>query len=132
MTNTRPWGKKKTRKYKMENSKEHSANRTAQSEIEETRSFAKAQEDKRVEALNDEPPHVIERSEAVARHSRSKPGDSSLHSEQAPQSQKNNGSFIFCPIREQQISYDVCIVRNQRTPGDCHFADCQNFRGKAA
>jgi hypothetical protein len=128
MSKKRPWGRKKTRKYKQS----HGANRTAQSESEETISFANAQDDKKVEALNDEPLHVIESSEAVARHSRSKPGDSSLHSEQAPQSQKDNGSLIFCPIRKQQISYDVCIVRNQRTPGDCHFAGCQKFRGDAA
>jgi hypothetical protein len=45
------------------------------------------------------------------------------------QTANGNPSYHGCPVRDQQISVDVCIVAQGRHPNKCRVKQCSKYRG---
>jgi len=52
------------------------------------------------------------------------------YNEQQSQDTPSNSSYIFCLWNNQQISKDVCLVRQMRKPSECE--GCSNYKGGVA
>ncbi len=44
---------------------------------------------------------------------------------------KSGNGYIWCQVKKQQMSQDVCIVRQVRMPHDCGKAHCPHFKEAA-